>query len=461
MDHQAFVDMLASSCAVLSVEREPGGGWGEIRIVRANAAYKAAMGPAYYDGMLYQELVPEDTKFEYFCYCAAILGQPMKAYVEVKALHGWIDQQIVPMKSDDPNLGYCQFLFEFTKVGEADRMISVSPVVSAAVLRAVLTLMGGGDFHTRLKEVLLDILERSGALAGRIMLIDHEKRETVNFCEVTQLEMPHTIDPETGAYRTGLLEYELVRSWEDMIGVSNDIIIRNQREMGELELVNPAWVKTLRDYQVESLVLIPLRQGKQIFGYLYVVNFDVEKVVEVKELVELMAFVLGTEVSNYLLMERLEEMSNSDELTGIQNRNAMVRRMNQLKKAEKGQPFGVINLDLNGLKTVNDLEGHDAGDRLLLEAGEVLKKVFYRQDLYRTGGDEFIVIMSDIEEEVFFRKVEKLRRVTEKNGSVSFAIGAFWSDGSVNLREAFLHADERMYADKNAYYLSHPEKKRR
>ena len=47
-------------------------------------------------------------------------------------------------------------------------------------------------------------------------------------------------------------------------------------------------------------------------------------------------------------------------------------------------PFGIINLDLNGLKLVNDREGHEAGDELLIQAGELLGKLFYREDLYRT-----------------------------------------------------------------------------
>jgi diguanylate cyclase (GGDEF)-like protein len=64
----------------------------------------------------------------------------------------------------------------------------------------------------------------------------------------------------------------------------------------------------------------------------------------------------------------------------------------------------VVNLDLNGLKLVNDRDGHEAGDRLLVRVGELLRKVFYDEDVYRTGGDEFIVIIEGISEAVFERK---------------------------------------------------------
>ena len=98
---------------------------------------------------------------------------------------------------------------------------------------------------------------------------------------------------------------------------------------------------------------------------------------------------------------------------------------------------------------------------MIVQAGEILKKVFYQEDLYRTGGDEFIVITQNINQETFERKVERLRSDAEKNSEVSFAIGQFWSDGSDELTAAFRWADERMYADKNAFYDRHPELRRK
>ena len=104
------------------------------------------------------------------------------------------------------------------------------------------------------------------------------------------------------------------------------------------------------------------------------------------------------------------------------------------------------------MKFVNDNEGHDAGDMMLIQAAEVLRKIFRDEDLFRTGGDEFIVIATDIERAVFERKVERLRADSVKNVHVNFAIGAFWSDGATDIRTAFTQADELMYADKDAHY---------
>ena len=207
--------------------------------------------------------------------------------------------------------------------------------------------------------------------------------------------------------------------------------------------------------------MTPLRQGGSTFGYLQLSNFNVNRLVEVTELMELITFLLSSQISNHLLMERLERMSITDGLTSLLNRHAMLQRIESISSQCAGRPFGIVNIDLNGLKTVNDLDGHDAGDKVLLRASEVLRKIFRDEDLFRTGGDEFVAIVTDIDQDVFKRKVARLRADADKNDLVSFAIGAYWSDGSADIRTAFLHADELMYADKDEFYKNNPDLPRR
>ena len=324
MDFQAFVNTVSQPCAVLSVEKAPDGTWGEIRIVCANPIYKETMGPLYYDNMLYHELVPKDLKFEDFCFRAAVGGQRMHAYVDTPALGCWTDQLMIPLASDRPDLGYCQFMFEFTKHPESQRMADVSIETASAVIRACIALMRPAEFEENVRDVLEELLDYAEAYACRIMLVDHEKRQAINFCEqVRQGALVHPLDSRLD----GTLSYEIVRSWEDMIGVSNAVIVKSDEELDELETRNPAWVESMRMYGINSLVLIPLRRGKVIIGYLYVVNSNTERVVEIKELVELLSFFLGAEIANFQLMEQLSEMSRVDALTGLNNRFAMLQRV--------------------------------------------------------------------------------------------------------------------------------------
>lgn len=455
MDHQAFVDGCSSACAVLSVERLADGTCGPIRIVCANEPYKQVMGPAFYDGMLYSDLVPRDSKFEDFCFRAAFMNQRMHAYVQTKAFDTWTDQIMIPLEPQTGDVGYCQFLFEFTKTAEPDHMADVSMDTAAAVIKATAILLGATDFKVALRQVLGDILEISGGRGTRIMVVNHETQEAINFCERLRDDM----DPEL-LPGNGVIPYEVVRSWDDMIGVSNDVIVKDERDMDDLARINPVWIGDLREHGVNTLVLIPLRRHATTIGYLYVTNFDPTRVVEVKELLELMSHILGAEVANYLLLKRLRELSEVDSLTGLHNRNAMINRVGRIATDEPNSPFGVIYLDLNGLKQVNDQQGHDVGDTLLVDAARLLREFFDADDLYRSGGDEFVVISTRMTRDEFCERIERLRQATRDDGSVSFAIGSFWSDGTESVRWAFRQADRDMYADKHAYYASHPELQR-
>ncbi len=454
MELQAFTDCVAMPCCILSVTQTPEGGCGEIRIVCANALYKEAMGPKYYDNMPYYELVPQDNKFEDFCYRAAILGQRMHAYVETKALGSWTDQTLVPMARGEDGIGYCQFIFEFTEHAEADRMADVSADTSAAVIKACITLMGTDDFHQNVSSVLDDILKISGADACRIMLADHIKQEAVIYCERCVPGVWET-RPEQD-----VISYDLTLTWEKLIGVSNALIIQSEQDLIELEKKAPGWVAMMREYGVDSLVLIPLRRNGNVIGYLYVVNFDVERVVKVKELLGLVSYCLTSEICNQQLLKRLDDMSRTDALTGLNNRYAMIARIHQIE-ADGLRKIGIVNLDLNGLKKINDEQGHSAGDQKLVQAAELLRKVFYEKDIYRTGGDEFIIIISNIDWNTFQRKVQRLHQALDKNTDVSFAVGECWTDDASRLQTALYCADERMYADKELCYRNNPKLQRR
>lgn len=445
MNFHFLIDDIAMPCCILSVEQTAQGGCGEIRIVCANKRYKETMGPAYYDNMLYYELVPQDNKFEDFCFQAAVNGRRMHAYVETRALGCWTDQTMVPLEYKEGNIHYCQFLFEFTQQAESQRMASVSMEAAEFVINACIRLMGKEDFYGCLNDVTGEIMAVSGAKACRIMAVDHEHEKASILCEKKE----SGYWPEH-AGEDDVITYELIQSWETAIGVSNDLIIKSEQDMKELSATHDVWVRSMKMAGVRSLILTPLKREQTIIGYLYVVNYDIEKTAMVKEMIELLSFFLGIWVSNHQLVAKLQEISSIDALTGLNNRRSMVQRVNRLTGTVK--PCGIVNLDLNGLKIVNDRDGHDAGDRLLVRASELLRKVFYEDDIYRTGGDEFIVIIEGISEDVFDRKLNKFREAACKYDDVSFAIGACWSDGHDELTQMFRIADKRMYDDKMQYY---------
>ena len=113
------------------------------------------------------------------------------------------------------------------------------------------------------------------------------------------------------------------------------------------------------------------------------------------------------------------------------------------------------------MKLVNDRDGHLAGDILLKSAAAVLKDTFDDEDIFRVGGDEFLILVTGKDKSGFEELVQKLRDNAEASDTVSLAIGTFFGDASKDIRDAMHLADERMYEDKEEYYRQHPELQKR
>ena len=96
-----------------------------------------------------------------------------------------------------------------------------------------------------------------------------------------------------------------------------------------------------------------------------------------------------------------------------------------------------------GLKKINDTQGHQAGDRLLLRACRCLKEELKEYALFRIGGDEFLVLCPGIEHEELLRRMEAVKRKGEEQ-EARMAVGCVWSpDGRTDLDRLIAKADEK------------------
>ncbi len=160
-------------------------------------------------------------------------------------------------------------------------------------------------------------------------------------------------------------------------------------------------------------------------------------------------------------LESLNFTANTDQLTQLHNRRGGERAMGNLLSSNI--PFALILLDLNKFKPINDIYGHDAGDKVLKHVAEQLKLSVRESDvLSRWGGDEFIValpstnkehalkvahkIIDNIESPLFLTEIDKK---LGKELAVGASLGiAFFPDDDVSLRLLIEHADKAMYEAK-------------
>ena len=149
----------------------------------------------------------------------------------------------------------------------------------------------------------------------------------------------------------------------------------------------------------------------------------------------------------------LRDISLTDDLTGCYNRRHGMYTLREWFARSKryGTPFSMIYFDLNGLKTINDKYGHQAGDLLLRSVVGACKKLLRESDtLFRMGGDEFMVLCPDTDKRGAFicaeRMQESVRGVTIVDQSVSFAYGIAHSSEDYKDMDEMLHsADTSMY----------------
>ncbi len=103
--------------------------------------------------------------------------------------------------------------------------------------------------------------------------------------------------------------------------------------------------------------------------------------------------------------EAYKLMAYTDSLTSIENRNAFIKRENEIK-IDGNTSF--IIMDINGLKRVNDIRGHHYGDKLIRRAAETVKEAFSPiGSCYRIGGDEFAVICQNISENLLKETIKQ------------------------------------------------------
>ena len=162
-----------------------------------------------------------------------------------------------------------------------------------------------------------------------------------------------------------------------------------------------------------------------------------------------------------ILKERLEKekliyTSNTDELTRCFNRRAYENDINLLKLSDS---WIYMSMDLNGLKRANDSYGHAAGDELICAAADCMKNSFNEYGkIYRVGGDEFVVIITEKTEQ--FEDIRHSFDVHVANWSGEFVDSMSVSYGWVfsternwnSVYEVSKAADKRMYESKERFY---------
>ncbi len=152
------------------------------------------------------------------------------------------------------------------------------------------------------------------------------------------------------------------------------------------------------------------------------------------------------------LEEKLRLESNYDSLTGIHNRSYAEKILYEL---DEERDVGLVLIDVNGLKMINDVFGHIEGDRLLSKVAKILERSCRKEDcVARWGGDEFLLILPNTKREEVNKVIKRIERNTKREEvefgrPISFAIGiATKRKKEDEIFDLVGRADDRMYDNK-------------
>ena len=246
------------------------------------------------------------------------------------------------------------------------------------------------------------------------------------------------------------LDLSLISDWLPFFE-KNDCIIIDDVE--QLQKTNPAAYATLHAQEITSLIAAPIFFDNKLAGYIGIDNYDSEKIKNSSYLLLSMSIFLSYAIRHRNHVDMLHRLSYHDLLTNALNRNAFMDVLSQFRPGQYASA-GIIYIDINGMKEINDFYGHHQGDKILITTVAKVFNLFKPDELFRIGGDEFVIITYDLTETDFYEKFNLLRNIfcEKTNLPFSIATGSCWVKSPSDLNSLLQQADSAMYTDKKKFY---------
>ncbi|MBI3600900.1 MAG: diguanylate cyclase [Nitrospinae bacterium] len=299
-----------------------------------------------------------------------------------------------------------------------------------------------------LDAILKSALEKTGSPAGSIAMIDEEKN-----------------DMYLAAVRGFSPKFSTVARWKIrdsgmtlyIINHRNPVVISDISK--EPAFHNPV----ILSEGIMAIMAIPLVANDKICGILYIDDFKPRKftVREVKFL-RLMAVNATLAIEKARLMEKIEQMAITDELTGLYNHRFFVKSLEEeIERARRyNHHLSLMMSDIDHFKKYNDTYGHLKGDQVLKMVSGVLKEHTRKGDIVaRYGGEEFAKVFVETEKGEAVNAVERMREAVEKfrldldetglgsTVTISIGIASFPGDAE-NMNDLIEKADNALYKAK-------------
>ncbi|MBO4506015.1 MAG: diguanylate cyclase [Lachnospiraceae bacterium] len=244
------------------------------------------------------------------------------------------------------------------------------------------------------------------------------------------------------------LPYEgVIDTWYDEYEKGGHVLIY---DLEKYRSVSEKMYDILKPQGIRTLVTGPIELDGKRIGFFGVDNPPAEMMKEISEIMRLLMYFMSEMILQRNNRRELVDYSFHDSLTGVGNRRAITRF--ETESLDTSRSYGFLMCDINGLKAVNDNQGHAAGDEMIKTVASCMTNVFGSENVYRMGGDEFAIYTYADSKAAFEEKVAMLNKmISEKD--IHMAIGSSFAEGGdPDYAARRLEADNRMYEEKRAFY---------
>ncbi len=233
--------------------------------------------------------------------------------------------------------------------------------------------------------------------------------------------------------------------WNDIADLGNIVLENNQNT----KRTHPQIYAILNYSHVDRVIFTGIFLGGELRGCLGVDDPIYDDLEDVKTALDEVARLVAICFKRRDVIDDLIFTSFHDSLTGSLNAQAFQKRIRELTDLKS---IGILYCDVFGLKRINDMLGHSDGDVAICDCYRSFTKVFSARYIYRIGGDEFVIMLPDVDERSFNRYVEHLLTIREV-AVYHFSVGYIWQGECVgDLYDLINVAEEYMYRDKRNNY---------
>ncbi len=239
----------------------------------------------------------------------------------------------------------------------------------------------------------------------------------------------------------------------------DDRVVPSRLALGdsEIESDDPLRATILgsrRADQPIASVAAPIRSGSETWGVVFAETTNSELIPRHAESgIEGLAELASLAIANDDARRRLESAASTDPLTGLANRRTFDERLRHevSRSARAGQPLSLVLADLDHFKMVNDTQGHQAGDQVLVEVASRLTELARVGDLVaRVGGEELAWILTDTDSDGALRAAERARLAIREReftnvGSLTISLGVATADAGADAERLVGQADAALY----------------